>query len=45
MESFISRQRKKNSLLNLKERRQEKKEHENNTANKCSVEKRNDKWE
>jgi len=45
MESFISRQRKKKGFLNWKERRQEKKEHENKMANKSSVEKRNDQWE
>jgi hypothetical protein len=45
MEVFIPRQRKKKRLLNWKEIRQEKKERENNTAVKSSVEKRSDKWE
>jgi hypothetical protein len=45
MEGFIPRQRKKKRLLNWKERRQEKRERENNTADKSSVEKRSDKWE
>ena len=37
--------KKKKRLLNWKERRQEKKERENNTADKSSVEKGCDKWE